>query len=132
MKGKQMTTETETVPQAKAKPAAKAGFLAAFIATLAILALFAWLGGVALNKGFGVHVPFVASWILLAVGLAVVKSAASEVASTWHSTRVKADVTFLAATMAAQEAMQKEHSGGLADFLSKLGSEDTKDTGAYL
>lgn len=100
------------------------------IVTLAFIALFAWLAGVALNVGFGVHAPFVATTLLLAVGVSVVKLTATEVASTWHRARVEADVRLLAASMAVQ---REESLGGLAGFLSKLDKDsENTDNGAYL
>jgi hypothetical protein len=69
---------------------AKPGFLTGFVTTVAVLAVIAWLGGVALNKGFGVHAPFIASWLLLVTGLTLVKAAAAEVAQAWHIQAVQA------------------------------------------
>ncbi len=125
------TTEDEAKEAAAAKAAAgrltQTGI--GFLVTLAFYALFAWLGGVALNRGFGVHAPFVASWLMLAVGVSVVKASMSEVADVWHKARVKADISLIAATM----AVQHEHStGGLDDFLAKLSATDDGDNGAYL
>jgi hypothetical protein len=124
-----MTDKTETAKQVST---AGGRLAASVLGTLGFLALAAWLAGVALNKGYGVHVPFVATWLLLLVGFAGVLKVTSEVASGWHSTRVKADINLLAASMAAQEEIRKEQSSGLASLLDSLGKTDDKGTGAYL
>jgi hypothetical protein len=139
MKGDQdMTDKTSTLTgdeEAAAKAAgeklAKTGV--AFLVTLAFVALFSWLGGVALSVGFGVHFPFVAGVILLTVGLSVVKMTTAEVASVWHTARVKADVTLIATTMAAQEAIQEQE--GAKAFLAmndRIKDMSSKVDGGYL
>lgn len=103
---------------------AKPGFLTGFVSTLAVLAAIAWIGGVALNKGFGVHAPFVASWILLITGLSVVKAAASEVAHTWHVQAVQAAGAIAAAdAIGAHMAEQAIEDEGFLSFTQRLNAE---------
>lgn len=108
-----MSAETIQLKGAKppaGEPAADGNGLTGlgFIVTLGITALIAWLAGVALNRGFGVHVPFVASFILLAAGLQVVKLAAIEVAHSWHTEAAKVVPTAAAAAVKASlEATRK-------------------------
>lgn len=127
-----MDTDNSTLTEAEEAQAKAAGEGLAktgvnFLVTLAFIALFSWLGGIALNVGFGVHFPFVAGVILLTVGLSVVKLTAGEVASVWHTARVKADITLIAASMAAQEAIQGQQSSGLGDLASFLKTLDADD-----
>lgn len=108
-----------------------AGALASVIADMGLTALFAWVGGIALNHGFGVSVPFVATWLLLLTGLWLVQFVTGQLATVWHRERVKADMSLLAASMAAQDMIREESKTGLADLLAGL-ARDEKDSGAYL
>jgi predicted MFS family arabinose efflux permease len=128
-------TTTETTEAAKANVPG-AGALASIVADLGFMAGFAWVGGIALNHGFGVSVPFVAAWLLLVAGLWLVQLVTGQLAATWHNARVKADINLLAASMAAQDMITGPHAalsglGDLADFLGKLDPEN-QDNGGCL
>lgn len=110
-----------------------AGALASVIADMGLTALFAWVGGIALNHGFGVSVPFVATWLLLLTGLWLVQFVTGQLATVWHNARVKADITLIAATMAAQEAIQSQQDAKA--FLSmndRIKDMSAKVDGGYL
>jgi hypothetical protein len=129
-----MTTQTETpeVPKGDAKapqaPGRGSSLLAGFIASLAIYAGLVWVAGIALNRGFGVHVPFVAGWLLLMTGGWLVKHLATNVAQVWHNARVLADIDLMAATMAVHEAAQAKT---FLDMDRRVRAAE-KDAGAYL
>lgn len=134
-----MTTQAETLepPEDTAKDPAKApgkgaSFTAGFLYSLGLYALLAWVAGIAVNKGYGVHVPFMAGWLLLLVTGWLVKHLATNVAGAWHHARVLADIDLMAAAMAAQQAVRQEQGDGLAGLLAKLGKTADEDTGAYL
>ena len=121
--------KTEAV---KAKGDKHVSLTAGFATDALFTAAFAWLGGVAFHRGFGVSVPFMAAWILLLTGLYFAQYAMGQLARVWHSERVKADTNLIAATMAAQEAIQDESVNGLKNFLASLDKPADKDNGAYL
>jgi hypothetical protein len=115
-----MTTKTTTVKGLGDQPGKGAALLGGVIADLGFTAMFAWAGGVALNKGFGVHVPFAGAWILLLVGLYVIQYVTGNVAQTWHNARVKADINLVAATMAVQEESRQKTTAELAGLLKDI------------
>ena len=112
-------TAKQPKPPAKA-PSKGAGLLTDFLLGLAPVAFIMWLAGVAMNKGFGVHVPFIAGSILLFTALITVKVATVAAANVWHGARVRADVTFLVASMAAQRELQQQAGGDLTGLLDSL------------
>jgi hypothetical protein len=105
-----MTTQTEPAP---AKVGAGESFLFSFVFTLGLLALFSWVGGIALNKGFGVHVPFIATILLLFTSLGVVKTVADQVAAAWHRHAVQAAVQ----TVVLTEHLRQESAQYVAELL---------------
>jgi hypothetical protein len=134
-----MTTQTETLEAPKGDdgkpakaPGAGGGLLLDFGVTLIVVVILSWLAGIALNRGFGVHVPLMAGAILLGAGLAVVKMAVAEVAQAWHTQRIKADITLMAAALAVQESARQESADGLDRLLAKLDKAADTDNGGYL
>lgn len=133
-----MTSLAETLEAPKdddgktAKAPGTGSGLLDFGVTVLMAVILSWLAGIALNKGFGVHVPVVAGAILLVTGLSVVKMAAAEVAQVWHTQRVQADITLMSAALAVQESARQEHSSGLAGLLAKLDGVTDTDNGGYL
>lgn len=134
-----MTNLTETVEAPKGDdgktvkaPGKGASLTAGFLASLAVYAIIVFVAGVALNRGFQVHVPFMAGWLLLIAGGILVKNLANSVAGTWHAARILADIDRMAATMAANAAIQQEHSSGLAGLLAKFDGVTDTDNGGYL
>lgn len=130
-----MTTQAETVEAPKGDdgkavkvPGTGSGLLD-FGVTVIMTAILSWLAGIALNKGFGVHVPVVAGAILLVAGLSVVKMAAAEVAQVWHAARVEADITLMSAALAVQESAQ---AASFLDMAGKIRDTSEKVTGGYL
>jgi hypothetical protein len=126
-----MTTQTETpeVPKGDAKaPGRGSSLLASVILSLAVYAVLAWVGGIALNKGFGVHVPFMAGWLLLMAAGILIKHTTTNVAGSWHHARVLADIDLMAATMAVHEAAQAKT---FLDMDKRVRAAE-KDAGAYL
>jgi hypothetical protein len=112
-----MPVLTEDLKGVKKQPPAPAGalegFLFSFVLTLGLLALFSWVGGVALNKGFGVHVPFIAGTLLLFTGVSVVKTVADQVAAAWHRHAVSAAVQ----TVVLTEHLRQESAQYVAELL---------------
>lgn len=130
-----MDTDNSTLIEAEdvKAPVPGASALASVISDLGLTAGFAWVGGVALNHGFGVSVPFVATWLLLLAGLWLVQFVTGQLATVWHNARVKADITLIAATMAAQEAIQEQQDAKA--FLSmndRIKDMSAKVDGGYL
>jgi hypothetical protein len=67
-----------------------------------VAALAAWLGGAALSEGWGVHLPFAPTWILLLTGLLTAEHVSDTVARAWHREKVKAAPRIAAANEAAR------------------------------
>jgi hypothetical protein len=127
-----MSDETETAKDRTARaPVKGARALASVTTDLGLTAGFAWVGGVALHRGFGLSVPFVAAWLLLLGGMWLTQLVTAQLGRIWHHARVEADIELLAASMAAQDAIRQESKAGLADLLTGL-AKDEKDSGAYL
>lgn len=125
-------TDIETTEAAEAK-ASGVSALASVVAGLGFMAGFAWVGGIALNHGFGVSVPFVAAWLLLTAGLWLAQLVTGQLATVWHNARVKADINLLVASMAAQEAIQEQ--GDAKAFLAmndRIKDMSSKVDGGYL
>ena len=127
-----MTALAPDAPKQPAKTPAKnfpaTSLLADFLSGLGLVAFVVWLAGVALSRGFGVHVPFLAGSILLFVSLVTLKAATVAVANTWHGSRVKADTALIAASIAAQMEFQQHVSGG-GDLTALLDSLAKNETG---
>jgi hypothetical protein len=104
-----------------------------FVVTVAVMAFVAWLGGVALNKGFGVHAPFIATWLLIVLGLTIVKAVTGEVASTWYTRVVQAAGPIaIADTLGAHAAEQAIEAEGFLAVNDRIKDMSSKVDGAYL
>lgn len=121
-----MTDKTDT---AKANGKRVGGILGVTLARVGVTALFGWVGVLALGD-LGVSVPFMGAWLGFLVALYVVKTFVSEASAAFHTARVEADINLIAASMAAQEAIQHPF-GDVADFLKTLDPEN-QDNGGYL
>lgn len=122
-----MTAETVKTPgkYGKAKPPVREGYTASpWLGAITDGALLSWLGGIGLNKGFGVHVPFIAGWVLVTAFVLLVFTVAEHATSAYHKQAVKAAPHLAAAQMvgiaAAQAAMDHE---GFADIAKKIQGE---------
>ncbi len=91
-----MTEMTAPTPPAPPAPPKKApggqsgGRGGTYVAHAAGAALVSWLGGSSLNQGWGVHVPFMAAWILLLAVLVLAGHVSALVARVWHAEKIKA------------------------------------------
>ena len=94
-------------------------------AALADAPFLSWLAGVGLNRGFGVHVPFIAGWLLLAALFTLVYSLASVASNAYHREAIKATPLLAAADTATSLVTEHEtqrllDAKGLLDMDSKL------------
>jgi hypothetical protein len=95
---------------------AAGGLLTGFIATLASSALVSGLAGLALNRGFGVSIPFLAGFFLIVAFLFFVRLVALVAAGAWHNVAIEAASRLAAGTvvgMAAAQAVLESQNGGV-------------------
>lgn len=124
-----MTAHTTTIKglgkKGPEKAKATSGYPASpFIGAITDGALLSWLAGVGLNRGFGVHVPFIAGWVLGAAFLALVFSVASHASAAHHQQAVKAAPHIAAGTMTGMTAAQAVlDAQGFLDIDKKLRGE---------
>lgn len=119
------------------KVPAGSGAADGMLVTLALSAITSGLAGVALNKGFGVSVPFAAGFFLIVASAFFLCLATLVVATSWQSAAVaaapKLAAGIVAGTFAAETAI-KEHLGteALKDFDRHAAEAFGKDNGGYM
>lgn len=83
-----MTDDTKAGVKPAAKPEANAfpgrSFIFAFASILAGSAIASGLAGLALHRGFGLSLPFMAGWLLLIAVLFFLRQVALTVAGAWY------------------------------------------------
>lgn len=143
-----MTTATETLKggakknpaeKGKSAPSPATGGAAGMLITFSLSAIVSGLAGVALNRGFGVSVPFMAGFVLVLAFAFFLRLATLVVASGWQEAavsaapRVAAGVvigSFIAET-SLKEAMGAEALKGFEKHLAEA-FPAAKDDGGYL
>lgn len=138
-----MTTATETVKTAKqpgkgpdkASSAASSGAIS--LAALILCAIVSWLAGLALHRGFGMSVPFLAGFFLLVAFAFFLRLVVLIVASGWfeaasgYATEV-AMKTVIGAFIAETELRKAQDAGVLQHMSKRIEDMSAKDGGGYL
>lgn len=142
-----MTTATETLKggakkdpaeKGKSAPSPATGGATGMLITFSLSAIVSGLAGVALNRGFGVSVPFVAGFVLVLAFAFFLRMAVLIVATGWQEVAVSAAPRVAAGVVAgsfAAEMALKEHLGAeaLKDFEKHVHEAfPAKDDGGYL
>jgi hypothetical protein len=95
--------------------------------------LLSWLGGIGLNKGFGVSVPFIAGWILAGGLILLTFTVADSVAAAYHKQAIKAAPHIAAADVLGKAAAQEVlDATGLMTMDKKIKDMSAKVDGGYL
>lgn len=136
-----MTTLNETLKGAKQDPAKKrpaSGAVTGILVTLAVSAITSALAGVALGRGFGLSVPFMAGFLLVLAVAFFLRMVVLVAASAWQEVAVATAPKLAAAVMIGTfvaETTLKDHQGAaLAADYEKHFAEAfrSKDEGGYL
>jgi hypothetical protein len=107
----------------RAKPEAKhTGFATGFATVLIGSATASWLGGMALHKGFGVSVPFLAGFFLIIAFLFFVRPVAYQIAGPWFDLAGQTALRLTAVQAALRAATAAEDRGEAERLISLLDS----------
>lgn len=129
-----MTATFEPLTQPAGKPAKRAplkaapretSFTVAILAVLSGSAIASGLSGLALHRGFGVSVPFMAGWFLILGFLFFLRMAVLTAAGAWFNVAIQAapklaEASVAGAAIAEQEVEDLLNAMALLDMDSKL------------